>query len=57
MMPRVGKRRGGAPMATRTERDRELETPTDAASAGTASREPMDNGRATTAPGTLEDRR
>ncbi len=26
MMPRVGKRRGGAPMATRTERDREIET-------------------------------
>ena len=57
MMPRVGKRRGGAPMATRTERDRDLETPSDRRFGRDRDREPVDNGRATTAPGTLEDRR
>ena len=57
MMPRVGKRRGGAPMATRTERDRDLETPSDRRFGRDRDREPVDNGRATTTRGTLEDRR
>jgi hypothetical protein len=55
MMPRVGKRRGGAPMATRTERDRELESERRFG----RDRDPdtVRNGRSTTAHGTLEDRR
>jgi hypothetical protein len=57
MMPRVGRRRGGAPIATR--RDRELDEPADRRF--DRDREPVaTNGRATTtttAPGTLEDRR
>jgi hypothetical protein len=57
MMPRVGRRRGGAPVATR--RDRELDEPTDRRF--DRDREPVaTNGRATTtttSPGTLEDRR
>jgi len=57
MLPRVGKRRGGAPMATRTERDRDLETPSDHRFGRDRDREPVDNGRATTTQGTLEDRR
>ena len=59
MMPRVGRRRGGAPVATR--RDRELERAATRDAASTASDEPVaTNGRATdatTTPGTLEDRR
>ena len=57
MLPRVGKRRGGAPMATRTERDRELDTPSERRFGRNRDREPVDNGRATTTQGTLEDRR
>ncbi|MDA0172948.1 hypothetical protein OJ998_27855 [Solirubrobacter taibaiensis] len=57
MMPRVGKRRGGAPMATRTERDSELDTPSERRFGRDRDREPVDNGRATTTQGTLEDRR
>jgi hypothetical protein len=57
MMPRVGRRRGGAPVATR--RDRELAEPADRRF--DRDREPAaTNGRATTTtttPGTLEDRR
>jgi hypothetical protein len=56
MMPRVGRRRGGAPVATR--RDRELDEPTDRRF--DRDREPVaTNGRATTTttPGRLEDRR
>jgi hypothetical protein len=57
MMPRVGRRRGGAPVATR--RDRELDQPADRRF--DRDREPVaTNGRATTtttSPGTLEDRR
>src|SRR3954466_4801068 len=55
MMPRVGRRRGGAPMATRRERDREL----DESRAGRFDRdgEPVADERATTTRGTLEDRR
>lgn len=56
MMPRIGKRRGGAPMATRREREREVET-TDERDRR-FEREPVSNGRATTSSrGTLEDRR
>ena len=55
MMPRVGRRRGGAPVATR--RDRELETTRRARSPLRARAEPVANGRATTTQGTLEDRR
>ena len=57
MLPRVGKRRGGAPMATRTERDRDLDAPTERRFGRNRDREPVDNGRATTTQGTLEDRR
>jgi len=57
MMPRVGRRRGGAPVATR--RDRELEEPADRRF--DRDREPVaTNGRettTTTGPGPLEDRR
>jgi hypothetical protein len=55
MLPRVGRRRGGAPVATR--RDRELEEPADGRF--DRDREPVaTNGRAeTTTRGTLEDRR
>ena len=56
MMPRVGRRRGGAPVATR--RDRDLAEPTDRRF--DRDREPVaTNGRATTTttPGRLEDRR
>jgi hypothetical protein len=55
MMPRVGRRRGGAPVATR--RDRALEEPADRRF--DRDREPVANGRTTTTttPGTLEDRR
>ena len=71
MMPRVGRRRGGAPVATRHERDRELERdhelerdrdrdlaePT-RETEPRFEREPAStNGRATTTQGTLEDRR
>jgi hypothetical protein len=59
MMPRVGRRRGGAPVATRRDRDRELDAPADGRF--DRDREPVArNGRTTTtttAPGTLEDRR
>lgn len=55
MMPRVGKRRGGAPMATRDElehdRDRDRRFDRD------REREPVPNGRQTTTHGPLEDRR
>jgi|SRR6478752_2195331 len=55
MMPRVGRRRGGAPVATR--RDRELEEPV-TEPAPRFEREPVSsNGRETAARGTLEDRR
>ena len=55
MMPRVGRRRGGAPVATR--RDREVEDPA-TEPAPRFEREPVStNGRATTTQGTLEDRR
>src|SRR5215218_9173183 len=56
MMPRVGRRRGGAPMATR--HDRDLDDRDDRRF--DRDREPVaTNGRATTttSPGTLEDRR
>jgi hypothetical protein len=53
MLPRVGRRRGGAPAATR--RDRELET-TDERDPR-FERESVPNGRATTRHGTLEDDR
>jgi hypothetical protein len=55
MMPRVGKRRGGAPKATRDERDRELES--DRRFDRDRDHETVPNGRATTSRGTLEDRR
>lgn len=58
MMPRVGRRRGGAPMATRAARDqveqepeRRFDRDPDPAT------EPVANGRTTTPQGTLEDRR
>ena len=53
MLPRVGRRRGGAPAATR--RDREGETTDERDSR--FERERVGNGRATTTHGTLEDRR
>ena len=56
MMPRVGKRRGGAPMATRSDRDRDREIEADRRFDRDRDREPA-NGRATTTQGTLEDRR
>lgn len=58
MMPRVGQRRGGAPMATRTERD-EMETRRFDRDRDRDRVEPTEpaNGRATTTHGTLEDRR
>jgi hypothetical protein len=61
MLPRVGRRAGGAPMATR--RDREVEEPKTRRRFGRASepdREPVEattNAHTTTAPGALEDRR
>ena len=58
MMPRVGTRRGGAPMATRHERDDERDD-VEARRRFERDREPVEpaNGRATTSRGTLEDRR
>ena len=59
MMPRVGQRRGGAPMATRHERDEERED-VESRRRFERDREPIEpaNGRATTTHGgTLEDRR
>jgi hypothetical protein len=59
MMPRVGQRRGGAPMATRHERDEERED-VESRRRFERDREPIEpaNGRATTTQsGTLEDRR
>jgi hypothetical protein len=55
MMPRVGKRRGGAPMATRAERDRELEG--ERRFDRERDYDTARNGRETTTHGTLEDRR
>lgn len=57
MMPRVGRRRGGAPVATR--RDRELEEPVSERRFDREGEPVATNGRATTttAPGPLEDRR
>src|SRR3954471_915570 len=49
MMPRVGRRRGGAPMATRAEREPVAERRFE--------RETVPNGRTTVERGTLEDRR
>jgi hypothetical protein len=62
MMPRVGRRRGGAPVATRRDRDRDRDRDLDAPADRhfDRDREPVaTNGRTTTttAPGTLEDRR
>ena len=57
MMPRVGRRRGGAPVATRRERDRELDAPARERRFG-REREPVaTNGRTTAERGALEDRR
>ena len=56
MMPRVGRRRGGAPVATRRDRDRDLET-TDERDRRFERDEPVANGRATSTHGSLEDRR
>ena len=56
MMPRVGKRRGGAPMATRHDRD-ELEHDRRFDRDRDRDRETTPNGRATAGRGTLEDRR
>jgi len=53
MMPRIGKRRGGTPMATRDEREIESERRFDR----TREDEPVANGRTTTGHGALEDRR
>jgi hypothetical protein len=58
MMPRVGRRRGGAPVATR--RDRELEEPASERRFDREGEPVATNGRATTTtttPGPLEDRR
>jgi hypothetical protein len=55
MLPRVGRRRGGAPAATRHDRDHELEDET--TRERRFDRETVPNGRATTTHGTLEDRR
>ena len=52
MLPRVGRRRGGAPVATR--REREVETTDER---GRRFEHEPANGRATTTQGTLEDRR
>jgi hypothetical protein len=61
MLPRVGKRRGGAPMATRTERDdrdRDLGSSSAERRFGRdRDRDTVENGRATTTQGSLEDRR
>lgn len=54
MMPRVGRRRGGAPMATRAERD---EVEMDRERRFDRDTEPVANGRTTASQGTLEDRR
>jgi hypothetical protein len=54
MMPRVGRRRGGAPAATR--RDRDVET-TDERDRRFERDEPVANGRTTSSHGSLEDRR
>ncbi len=57
MMPRVGRRRGGAPVATRRDRDREVDAPA-ADRRFDRDREPVaTNGRTTATRGTLEDRR
>jgi hypothetical protein len=59
MMPRVGKRRGGAPMATRDERVVEADHPRRFGRDRTVepARRDVVAERETTAPGTLEDRR
>src|SRR5689334_3789767 len=66
MMPRVGRRRGGAPMATRAERDeidrdrrfdRDRELDRDRIGERDPAAERVPNGRATTSRDTLEDRR
>src|SRR3954447_13317715 len=49
MMPRIGRRRGGAPMATRAEREPVAERRSE--------RETVPSGRTTVERGTLEDRR
>ena len=56
MMPRVGRRRGGAPVATRRDRDRDRELDDPAERRFDREREPATNGRATTTRPTARSR-